>query len=83
MEYFKNGWNWVHLFGSCVFTILLMNFSYQAGIFVFALGGIWELWDEAKKRGYVNFWFLDPAGFDLRDWGMDLLGIIGGLLLCK
>jgi len=84
-EYLKDGWNWVHLLGSCVLTIIFSNFMpvVYAGILAWTLGFLWECADEAKKRGYINHWFLDPAGFDWRDWLiMDLIGIILGLILC-
>jgi len=86
MNYFKDGWNYVHLLGSCVLTIALSHFIHilSAGFIAFTLGFLWELLDEANKRFGWEIWFFDPVGFDWRDWLiMDLIGVIGGLLLCK
>jgi len=84
-DYIKEGWNWTHLFGSCVLTILFSRFMHPvyAGILTWTLGFLWECLDEANKQYGWNIWFLDPAGFDWRDWLiMDLIGIILGLILC-
>ena len=83
-EYLKDGWNWVHLFGSCVLTITLSKFMpiLYAGFVTLGLGFLWECADEAQKRGYIDVWFLDPAGFDWRDWlVMDLIGIFLAMYL--
>ena len=84
MNYLKDGFNWVHLFGSCVLTIALSRLTQPlyAGFIAWSLGLLWECADEAKKRGYINYWFLDAAGFDIRDWLlMDLIGVVLGLIL--
>jgi len=84
-EYFKNGWNYIHLLGSCVLTIVLskLMLTLYAGLLALTLGLLWELLDQANKDCGWEIWFFDPAGFDWRDWLiMDLVGIILGLMLC-
>jgi len=75
-DYFKNGWNWVHLFGSFILTDTLFNLTPCAGIIAFFLGFLWECADQCKKRFKWDIWFFDSSGFDWRDLLMDLVGII-------
>jgi len=81
-NYFMNGWNWVHLFGSCVLTIALLKLTQWSPLIVFALGFLWECADECKKRYEWDLWVFDSNGFDIKDWlVMDLIGIVLALYL--
>ena len=80
-DYFKNGWNWVHLFGSCVLTIVLLLLTQWSYFFVFISGLLWEIMDECKKCFKWKIWFFDPAGFDFRDLLMNLVGILAAWLI--
>jgi len=82
-NYFKDAWNWIHFLGSCVLTIALSKLTQPlyAGFIAWGLGFLWELLDKANKDFDWSIWFFDPAGFDLRDWLTDLIGILLGLFL--
>ena len=84
MNYFKDGWNLVHLLGSCVLAITLYKFFPNELAFIIAwfAGLLWEGADELNKRLKWNVCFLDPDGFDWRDWFvMDLIGIFLAMYL--
>jgi hypothetical protein len=78
MNYLKNGFNWVHLFGSCTLACILSKFfQFDAIIYTACLGVLWELADEIYSRLLYDYldWLLDKNGFDLRDIIMNLIGL--------
>ncbi len=80
MNYLKECWNWVHLFGITVLFLLLLKFTMYFIVAIpitFGLGLLWELCDMFIRR----FPF-DSNGFDIRDIGMNTIGIMLGVLLC-
>ncbi len=84
MDYLKNGWNWVHFFGSCVLSLTFCKWLFHnelAFILAFGCGLIWELIDEAKHQGWVDWCLFDPDGFSFADVMMNLFGILYALLL--
>ena len=81
IDYFKDGWNWTHLLGSCVLTIVLLKFTTWSPAIVFSFGFLWECLDECKKRYDWQIWFFDSAGFDYLDLIMDAIGITLALLI--
>ena len=89
VDYFKNGFNYVHFLGSCVLAIgLYTKFFHNELAFIIAFGAglLWEFSDELYSRSQFKGkldWLFDPAGFDLRDLVMDLSGIFLAMwLIC-
>jgi hypothetical protein len=79
--YLKNGWNYVHLFGSCVLTLVGFLFTEYSYLIVALLGILWEVLDDLCRLKKLHFWFLDPRGFDYRDVIMNTIGIISALVI--
>lgn len=82
-QYLKNGWNWVHLFGSSTLTILLCSLIPAGFAFAFMLGCLWEGSDELNKTFNWKVPFLDPNGADSRDILMDLIGVALGFYIWR
>jgi len=82
-DYLRDGWSWVHLFGSCLLALFIFQFvikDERAFISAFFVGFLWEVADEINKRLKLGWWFFDLRGFDKRDMVMNLVGIV--LALC-
>lgn len=88
MKYFTNGWNWVFLLLGYGFPVFFSGFfkSVNPAFFVFGiiiLALIKETLDTVAKSLNSSFMYklgFDPAGFDLRDIVMCIIGTLISLL---
>jgi hypothetical protein len=84
MQYFLNGWNFVHLFGAYfIATFIAAIWNNANPIFVLILTLVFDILKETGdtvSKIYKIKWMwtvgFDPAGFDLRDVLMALIGIL-------
>lgn len=74
----------IHFLGCCFITQSLVAVGVSSTSSVstsIAAGLIWECLDSCNRRLKWNLSFLDPAGFDLGDVVVDILGAFTGLLI--
>lgn len=89
IDYLKNGWNFVHLFGSYFLCAALAKFPIEKWIAVAiaALCGLlWEFCDHiySKNLHRVNLDIIfDKRGFSVFDMVMDSIGILLYILMEK